>query len=185
MPGCPTLLAPLLLLMLLLLPTCRPLGGDAPSNRSAMESGSLILMNGVSDATTSPASSALTPGTSPPPGNTGKDKDRDDSSIMIQYRRFQRPQRRDLPGGSTALTGNDVDVPSVACEQFARDEVMQGDRRATIFKSPNYPKNYPNNTDCIRRLTGECVSTTSRRPESLETLFQKSPPKFRKCKVYD
>ncbi|KAE8752679.1 hypothetical protein FOCC_FOCC000801, partial [Frankliniella occidentalis] len=125
----------MLLLMLLLLPTCRPLGGDAPSNRSAMESGSLILMNG----------------------------------------------RRDLPGGSTALTGNDVDVPSVACEQFARDEVMQGDRRATIFKSPNYPKNYPNNTDCIRRLTGECVSTTSRRPESLETLFQKSPPKFRKC----
>lgn len=66
--------------------------------------------------------------------------------------RFQRPQRRDLPIG---LGGSDPDYSSPACEKFNTDEVMAGDRRAIVFKSPNYPNNYPNNTDCVRRLTGE------------------------------
>ncbi|KAK3909244.1 Cubilin, partial [Frankliniella fusca] len=139
-------------------------GGDTPSNHSmAMESGSLILMGGASESEQAEAttSAARPPGTSAgptaPPGKS-KGAGKDDDNIMIQYRRFQRPQRRDLPGGATGLTGNDVDVPSPACEQFAKDDVLPGDRRAIVFKSPNYPNNYPNNTDCVRRLTGESLA---------------------------
>ncbi|XP_034242072.1 uncharacterized protein LOC117645776 [Thrips palmi] len=154
MPGCPPLLVPLLLI-LVLVPNCRPQVGNTGAlgdgtlfggaNQSSMQSAKLILMDPAAEATTvtdRTDTTALQP-------STKKDKD---DTIMIQYRRFQRPQRRDLPIG---LGGGDAEYTSPACEQFNHDEVMAGDRRAIVFKSPNYPNNYPNNTDCVRRLTAE------------------------------
>ncbi|KAJ1519410.1 hypothetical protein ONE63_004702 [Megalurothrips usitatus] len=105
------------------------------------------MVDSATQALTSPTT-ALAGVTAPVPVVAKKR----DGDMMIQYRRFQRPQRRDLP-----VAGLDLDTLSPACEQFNTDEPMPGDRKAIVFKTPNYPNNYPNNTDCVRRLTGENI----------------------------
>lgn len=159
MPGCPSLLAPLLLI-LLLVPTCRPQVGSTGAlgdvtlfggNRSGpVRSASLILMDPAAEASTAADVTAGAETTALAVAAPAAPANKDDDTIMIQYRRFQRPQRRDLPVG---LFGADAEKTSPGCELFLKDEPMASDRRAIVFMSPGYPGNYPNNTDCVRRLT--------------------------------